>query len=470
MAKRVLIVGAGLAGCLLAVYLARDGWEVDLRERRGDPRAQGHIGGRSINLALSARGFKALRRAGLEEAMLRDAVRMPGRMIHSRTGDLAFQPYSRNRSNAIVSVSRSRLNLTLLLAAAAEPTTHVTFHQRCTNLDAAKGMATFVDDRNGTESTAEADLVVGADGAFSALRDAMHKIEGFDYRQDWLSHGYKELAIPSVTTGHFAPFAMDPAALHIWPRGGSMMIALPNPGGSFTCTLFWPHAGEESFKAIGTAASARAHFAREYPDALSLMPTFDGDFAANPVGSMLTVRCSPWSQGRAVLVGDAAHAIVPFFGQGANASFEDCEALTDALKESPGDLERAIRDYELARKRNADAIAQMALENFVEMRDKTASRAFKWKKKLEHFLHGVAPKFFIPRYDMVSFSTIPYADALQKSHKQDGIRSRLVIFLLCCISGGLWAALSDHRSSIFVFTFFCIGILISFIWSATRNK
>ena len=433
MAKRVVIVGAGLAGCLLAVYLARDGWEVDLRERRGDPRAQGHIGGRSINLALSARGFKALRRAGLEDAMLREAVRMPGRMIHSRTGELAFQPYSRNRSNAIVSVSRSRLNLALLLAAAAEPTVRATFHQRCTHLDAARGIATFVDDRTGTQSTAEADLVVGADGAFSALRDAMHKVEGFDYDQSWLSHGYKELAIPSVAAGPFAPFAMDPAGLHIWPRGGSMMIALPNPEGSFTCTLFWPHTGPGSFKAIADAATARAHFAREYPDALALMPTFDADFAANPVGWMVTVRCRPWSQGRAVLVGDAAHAIVPFFGQGANASFEDCEALTDALRACPNDLPAAIARYETERKRNTDAIARMALENFIEMRDKTAARVFRLRKKAEHLLQAIAPQWFVPRYDMVSFDTIPYADALERSQRQDRVLVALAISMPAAI-------------------------------------
>jgi len=303
------------------------------------------------------------------------------------------------------------------------------------------------------------------------LRGIMQKNEGFDYSQEWLGHGYKEMQIQPVTSGAHAPFAMNPNALHIWPRGASMMIALPNPDGSFTCTLFWPHSGSGSFAEISGAANGRAHFQRDYADALPLMPTFDADFDANPVGSMLTVRCNPWSQGgRVVLLGDAAHAIVPFFGQGANASFEDCESLTDALAIHGDNIAEAISAYELDRKRNADAIAEMALTNFVEMRDKTASRVFKWKKKLEHFLHGVAPKFFIPRYDMVSFSTIPYADALQKSHKQDGIRSRLVIFLLCCISGGFWAALSDHRSSIFVFTFFFIGILISFMWSATRNK
>lgn len=469
--KSVVIVGAGLAGCLLAVYLARAGWTVDLRERRGDPRARGHAAGRSINLAISARGLKALRRAGLEETILRNAIRMPGRMIHSRAGAQEFQQYSRDPNHAIQSVSRSALNLALLEAAAAEKNVGITFHQRCVEVAAASGTVIFMDDNTKQTSNVVADLIVGADGAYSALRGIMQKNEGFDYSQEWLGHGYKEMQIQPVTSGEHTPFAMNPNALHIWPRGASMMIALPNPDGSFTCTLFWPHSGSGSFAEISGAANGRAHFQRDYADALPLMPTFDADFDANPVGSMLTVRCNPWSQGgRVVLLGDAAHAIVPFFGQGANASFEDCESLTDALAAHGDNIAAAISAYELDRKRNADAIAEMALTNFVEMRDKTASRAFKWKKKLEHFLHGVAPKFFIPRYDMVSFSTIPYADALQKSHKQDGIRSRLVISFLCCISGGLWAALSDHPSAIFVFTFFFVGILISFTWSATKNK
>ena len=420
MPKRALIVGAGLAGCLLATYLARAGWQVDLRERRGDPREKGQIGGRSINLALSARGFKALRRAGLEEAMLRDAVRMPGRMIHSRAGSVSFQRYSSNPAHAIVSVSRSRLNLTLLLCAASEERVTISFHQRCVSIDARRGEASFVDDRTGAATTASADLVVGADGAFSAVRDAMHRAEGFDYQQSWLSHGYKELSIAPVASGPHAPFALDPQALHIWPRGGSMMIALPNPDGSFTCTLFWPHKGEGSFAAIPDAARARTHFAGEYPDALALMPTFDEEFARNPVGWMLTVRARPWSQGgRVALIGDAAHAIVPFFGQGANASFEDCEALVDALAAHDGDIAAGLAAYEHARKRNADAIAQMALENFVEMRDRTASRLFRMKKRVEHLLHAAVPFWFTPRYEMVSFDTIPYADALAKAQRQD---------------------------------------------------
>ncbi len=432
MAKRVIIVGAGLAGCLLAVYLARAGWQVDLRERRGDPRGHGHVAGRSINLAISARGLKALRRAGLEDAILRDAIRMPGRMIHARSGELTFLNYSRDSAHAIQSISRSTLNLTLLNAAAAESTVQVSFHQRCVGIDSATGTASFIDDRSGEVSTATADLVVGADGAFSAVRGIMYKNEGFDYDQRWLSHGYKELSIPPVATGSHAPFALNPNALHIWPRGGSMMIALPNPDGSFTCTLFWPHksagGARDGFDVLVDAAAARAHFTREYADALALMPTFDGDFTSNPVGWMVTVRCKPWSMhGRVVLIGDAAHAIVPFFGQGANASFEDCESLADALAAHPSDIARAISQYEHDRKRNTDAIAEMALDNFIEMRDKTASRVFRLKKKLEHFLQGISPALFTPKYDMVSFSTVPYADALARSRAQDRILASIAI-------------------------------------------
>ena len=472
MNKSVVIVGAGLAGCLLAVYLSRAGWSVDLRERRGDPRARGHAAGRSINLAISARGLKALRRAGLEEAILRNAIRMPGRMIHSRAGAQEFHQYSRDPNHAIQSVSRSALNLALLEAAAAEKNVRITFHQRCVEVAAASGTVIFIDDNTQQTSSAVADLIVGADGAYSALRGIMQKNEGFDYSQEWLSHGYKEMQIQPVTSGAHAPFAMNPNALHIWPRGASMMIALPNPDGSFTCTLFWPHSGSGSFAEISGAANGRAHFQRDYADALPLMPTFDADFDANPVGSMLTVRCNPWSQGgRVVLLGDAAHAIVPFFGQGANASFEDCESLTDALAAHGDNIAAAISAYELDRKRNADAIAEMALTNFVEMRDKTASRMFKWKKKLDHFLHAMSPKFFIPRYDMVSFSNIPYADALQKSRKQDVMLVRATVFILCCLSVGVSAVITPQYKKDFIGAALVIAsIWITFKWIGRRAR
>jgi kynurenine 3-monooxygenase len=280
---RVLIIGAGLAGSLLAVYLARAGWKVELVERRADPRARRLAVGRSINLAISARGLQALRRAGLEDTVLKDAIRMRGRTIHPVAGETHFHPYSSDPTLAINSVSRSALNLTLLDAAAAEPNVTLAFEERCTGVDPTRAEATFVHDAMGTTRTVTADLIVGTDGAYSAARAALQKSERFDYSQDFLGHGYKELTIPPVTVGPHAPFAMEPNALHIWPRGESMMIALPNPDGSFTCTLFWRHDGDgSSFAAIRTAADATTHFQSVYPDAVPMMPTLGEEFERNP--------------------------------------------------------------------------------------------------------------------------------------------------------------------------------------------
>ena len=430
---RVLIIGAGLAGSLLAVYLSRAGWTVELVERRGDPRAKGTIAGRSINLAISARGIKALTRAGLSERIMRDAIRMSGRMIHPIAGASALSPYSSDPTRAINSVSRSALNLGLLEAAAAEARVTVRFDERCANIDLTTNTAMFVNDKTGATREFTADLIVGADGAYSAVRGVLQKTDRFDYSQSTLTHGYKELHIPAVASGVHAPFAMEPSALHIWPRGSSMMIALPNPDGSFTCTLFWPHDASEggdmkasSFATIKSASEALTHFKQVYPDAVPLMPTLADDFTRNPVGNMLTVRCAPWTRGGVTLLGDAAHAIVPFYGQGANASFEDCEALTDALEREPT-VARALEAYELARIDNSNAIADMALRNFIEMRDLTGRRSFRWKKKLEHMLHALMPNTFVPLYDLVSFSTVPYAQAKARGAANDRLMLWLVV-------------------------------------------
>ena len=412
MPRRVLIVGAGLGGSLLALYLARAGHEVLIVERRGDPRARNYIGGRSINLAISARGIHALDRAGLTDELLSQGVRMPGRMIHPISGLPVFQAYSRDPSHAINSVSRSRLNLLLLNAASAERHVTARFDLRCVDVDFQTPTATFARD-DGSIERFDADLIVGADGAFSAVRGAMQKTDRFDYSQTYLGHGYKELTIPPLPDGSFA---MERNALHIWPRGGSMMIALPNPDASFTCTLFWPWEGEGSFAQIHGDEKVSRHFETVYPDAVPLMPTLLDDFAENPVGALVTVRSSPWHvNGKVALLGDAAHAVVPFYGQGANASFEDCEALVDALTAHPKDLTGAMDHYQAMRIRNANAIADMALENFIEMRDKTASPAFRMRKRLEHALHGMFPSWYLPLYDMVSFSTIPYAEARERA-------------------------------------------------------
>lgn len=414
MPKRVIVVGAGLGGSLLAVFLARSGREVVVVERRSDPRLLNKAAGRSINLAISARGIHALDRAGLTERLLANGLRMPGRMIHPVVGSPQFQPYSSDPTRAIHSVSRSALNLLLLEAAAAEPNVTLRFDLRCTEVDPARPSATFARP-DGSLETIEGDLIVGADGAYSAVRSAMLKTDRISFSQDYLSAGYKELTIPPRADGSFA---MDPNALHIWPRGGSMMIALPNPDRSFTCTLFWPWDGPGSFTEVQGDDRVRDHFAKVYPDAVPLMPTLLDDFRRNPVGSLVTMRCRPWVRGKICLLGDAAHAIVPFYGQGANASFEDCEALIDALDRHRDDLPAALAAYEAARIDNANAIADLALANFDEMKHKTATRAFQAKKKIEHFLHDRLGDRFIPLYDMVSFTTIPYAEARVRAARQ----------------------------------------------------
>lgn len=417
--RRALVVGAGLAGCLLAVYLARDGWKVTLCERRGDPRKAGSGGGRSINLAISARGLKALRRAGLEDRVLAEGVRMPGRVIHPVSGESFFTPYSADPTRAINSVSRGGLNRLLLEAAEAEAHCEVFFDRRAIDVDFERGAVEF-ETPSGRERR-EADLVVGTDGAYSAIRGVMQRNERFDYSQAYLGHGYKELVIPPIAAGSgpHAPWAMDPAGLHIWPRGGSMMIALPNRDGSFTCTLFWPWEGRGSFAEIATPAQATTHFRKVYPDAVPLMPTLEEDYARNPVGSLVTVRCRPWTRGgRVALLGDAAHAIVPFYGQGANASFEDCEALLEALR-SHRDVPAALAAYEKARKENGDAIADLALRNFIEMRDLAGRRSFRIRKWFEHLLTRLFPNSFEPLYDRVSFGTKPYVEALATAHRHD---------------------------------------------------
>jgi len=413
--RRFIVVGAGLAGSLLAVTLARRGHHVEVFERRPDPRAKGFAGGRSINLALSTRGVTALERVGLAERVLNDVIPMRGRMMHSPRGELSFQPYSRVPGEAINSVSRGGLNVTLLDAAEAEDRVTLRFGARCADVDLHAACAQFVDESTGEEFDARADAIIATDGAFSGVRGVMQRTDRFNYSQEYLEHGYKELSIPPTPEGEFA---LEPNALHIWPRGGSMMIALPNPDRSFTCTLFWPYEGDHSFAAVRTRADVRPFFRRHYPDAERLMPTLEDDFDRNPTASLVTIRCSPWVVGRTALLGDAAHAIVPFFGQGMNAAFEDVRVLDDCLRAHPNELEAAFAAYQAARVENAEAIADMALDNFIEMRDKVASPLFRVGKRLEKIVHRVFPGVYTPLYNMVSFTNIPYAEARRRSSRR----------------------------------------------------
>ncbi|RNC81804.1 MAG: FAD-dependent monooxygenase [Phycisphaera sp.] len=418
----VVIAGAGLVGALLAIQLGRRGYKVTLCERRPDPRTNGFIGGRSINLALSCRGITALERVGLADRVLADAIRMPGRMLHDEAGNLTFQAYSSNPEDAIHSVSRGGLNVTLLEALAEYDNVVMLFEHRCVGAD-LDAPAIEVEITGGESKRIEADYVIGCDGAFSAVRAVMQTQNRFNYSQQYLDHGYKELTIPPASECGVDPalhngFAMDPNALHIWPRGHYMMIALPNADRTFTCTLFWPFEGSESFDEISSESAVLPFFEKHFADAVPLMPTLIEDYTKNPIGSLVTVRCSPWHKfGNTVLLGDAAHAIVPFYGQGMNSGFEDCRVLGELIDEHDGDFGEVIREFSKRRIPNANAIADLALDNFIEMRDSVANQMFLLRKRIEHALHAIDAERYMPLYNLVSFSNMPYADAQEVGSK-----------------------------------------------------
>lgn len=436
---RIVLVGGGLGGALLATYLGRAGHEVDLYERRADPGAGNFVGGRSINLAISARGIDALQRVGLADEVLKNAIPMRGRMIHDLRGGLHFQPYDQDPRRCINSIGRAALNHVTINAARAMPNVRVHFNQRCTEVDLDRPAAQLVHAETGITSEAASDLVIGVDGAFSAVRRSMQRLERFQYSQTYLEHGYKELAIPPDAAG---AFQMEPNALHIWPRRSFMMIALPNPDGSFTCTLFRQFEGPESFATLRTPEEVRRFFERQFPDAVPMMPTLTDDFFRNPTGSMVTIRCSPWRhRDKVVLLGDAAHAVVPFYGQGANASFEDVVVFSECLEARRGNVAAALAEYDARRRPNADAIADLALANFIEMRDHTGSRAFRAKKALERTLHKLLPGWFTPLYTLVSFTLTPYAEAVRIARVQGrtiaGAAALLGVLLVMLLLVGL---------------------------------
>src|SRR5213083_3513725 len=336
MPAKFVLIGSGLAGGLLAAYLGRRGYDVDLYERRADPREGNIVGGRSINLAISTRGIHALEQIGIAEEALRHAIPMRGRMIHDRSGALHFTPYDVDPQKCINSIGRAALNTTVIQAAQRYPIVRVYFDHRCTGVDLDTPVA-HLETANRTV-TATADAVVGVDGAFSAVRKSMQrKIANFQYDESYLAHGYKELTIPSGPDGSWR---MEKNALHIWPRKSFMMIALPNPDGSFTCTLFWEFEGPRSFATTKTDDEVCDFFREEFPDAVSLMPTLLQDFKDNPTGSLVTIRCAPWYyRDKVCLLGDAAHAVVPFYGQGMNAAFVDGVVLDQSLDKFPKDRE-----------------------------------------------------------------------------------------------------------------------------------
>ena len=439
MAKFVLI-GSGLAGGLLAAYLGRRGHEVDLYERRADPREGNIVGGRSINLAISTRGIHALEQIGLAHEALQYAIPMRGRMIHPAGAGARtiFSPYDVDPKKCINSIGRAALNTTVIEAAQRYPNVHVHFKHKCTDVDLDTATAQFETERG--QLVARGDAVIGVDGAFSAVRKSMQqKIGNFQYDESYLAHGYKELTIPPGPDGSWQ---MEKNALHIWPRKSFMMIALPNPDGSFTCTLFWQFEGPRSFASTKSHDDVHRFFDEEFPDAVPIMPTLLEDFRQNPTGSLVTIRCAPWFyRDKVCLLGDAAHAVVPFYGQGMNAAFEDCVVLDECLEKFPENRESAFAEYFSRRKENADALADLAIGNFIEMRDKTASKTFRAKKKLDHLLEAALPGIYLPLYTMVTFTRIPYAAAAKRARAQDLlVYTSLIVISGILIGVALWFA------------------------------
>lgn len=421
--KKAVIAGAGLVGALWSVMLAKRGYEVDVYERRSDFRQAGYIGGRSINLALSERGWKAVEIAGIRDKIEKVALPMPGRMMHGLDGSLTFQPYG-EAGQAIYSVSRGGLNIELVNIADEHENVRFHFNQACKGVDLESGAIRFEDTQTGARYTVESDLIFGTDGAFSAVRSSLQRLPRFNYSQHYIEHGYKELSIPPKPDGSHR---MHTNALHIWPRGQFMLIALPNLDGSFTCTLFLPFEGEESFENLTNERQVLAFFQKYFPDVIPLMPTLLEDFFENPTSALVTVRCSPWNYGsKILLLGDACHAIVPFFGQGMNAGFEDCTILDSLMDKYDEDWPAIIEEFNANRIEDANAIADLALANFIEMRDKVADPRFLLWKKIEKHLHERFPKEFQSVYSMVSFSHVPYSHALAEVSEHERLFERML--------------------------------------------
>lgn len=420
--EKITLVGAGLNGPLLGLELVKRGFKVDIYERRPDMRKVVMSAGRSINLALSTRGIHALRQANLWDEMQKIIIPMKGRMMHSVTSELTFQRYGKDDSEVIDSISRADLSIALMNAAEANGVS-IHFQERCVGMNLKTGILRLHDEENGKERSVETTVVIGCDGSASAIRGEMLKRNRFNFSQQYLDYGYKELTIPA---DHAGKHVLEVNALHIWPRGNYMLIALPNVDGTFACILFLPFEGADSFELLTTGDAVRDFFRARFPDAANLMPDLAENFFANPTGSMVTIKCSPWqADGRALLLGDSAHAIVPFFGQGINCGFEDCSILLELLDRYGSDWAKVFIEFERARKENTDAIADLAVENFGEMRDRVGDPRFLFRKKVELALEAKYPKVFVPKYAMVTFHRVPYSTALRRGQVQDRMLNEL---------------------------------------------
>ena len=414
----IIVIGAGLCGTLLAIRMAQRGYGVKLFEKRSDMRREDVVAGRSINLALSSRGLKALRLIGIEEEIEKECIPMKGRMIHSEEGALYFSPYSGRSEDYINSVSRGGLNIALINEAECQDNIEIFFNHACIEVDLENATAVF--QQGDTTVSYQADVILGTDGAGSAVRKAMMAKTTsllFNYSQDFLRHGYKELHIPPTINGECR---IEKNALHIWPRGTYMIIALPNPDNSFTVTMFHPYGGPHGFDALDSKEKVQSFFEEKFMDIIPHSPDYLADYFANPVGTLGTIKCYPWqAYGKACLLGDSAHAIVPFYGQGMNASFEDVVVFDEVLNAHEGDWTKVFSTFQDQRAKDTNAIAELAIDNFYEMRDHVADPFFQKKRKLEMELEQTFPDYY-SKYALVTFKNdISYSEAMDKGRKQD---------------------------------------------------
>ena len=418
------VVGGGLVGCLQAIYLANAGFKVSIFERRPDPRRVELAAGRSINLALSKRGLTALEGAGVKINLDAVSVPMKGRMMHSVEAELTFQPYGAD-GECIYSTSRLGLNKQLLDQCSEHKNIEIFFEYRCEAVD-IRSNTLFFKDARGENIMHTFDRIFGVDGAFSIIRQALQRNERFNFSQEFMAHGYKELSIPAAKDGGYS---LDKNALHIWPRGKFMLIALPNTNGTFTSTLFLPFEGDISFENLVRKTQVQNFFEEFFADALAIMPTLVDEFLRNPTSSLVTVKAQPWHyDDKIVLLGDAAHAIVPFYGQGMNCGFEDCHIFNELLQEEGGVISKDLfQNFSDSRVPNTNAIAELAIRNYVEMRDSTANPMFLLRKKIERKISAKHPDLWIPLYSMVTFTNEPYSKALDASKRLDKIMDQVML-------------------------------------------
>lgn len=445
---RVTIVGAGLSGSLMAIYLARRGYRVDLYELRGDMRREPVESGKSIKLTLAERGLSALRELGLEEEVkTRCCIPLNGRVVHSGSGPVAFIPYGKDEHEVIYSFSRTDLNSLLLDHAESHPNVRIHFHQRCTGIEKKAATALFQDVRSREETRVTADFLIGADGAFSSVRQQMQRRERADYRQEFLPWGYKEF---SIVAGADGTHLMEKHALHIWPHGDHMLFALPNLDGSFNAVCVLPFQGEHSFEVIQSDENLLGLFREHFGDALPLMPNLLSEFSSRNVSEFLTLKTSHWHhEDKVVLIGDACHTVVPFYGQGMNSAFEDCSVLNVCLAKHPDDRKRAFSEYQALRKPNTDVLADLSVSNFHELRDTVRRPVVEARKRTSIFLNRLFARHSIPLYTMISHSTVPYAECVAISRRQERIARFLGLDLVVgavALVVRLRAAIARRRS------------------------